>query len=195
MKAGWILLIVCFFTIVAYQGAAAVDNAVYLPIVTHHEAVSTYRLDHIRLWDLYENHGAQTTPIDCGHGGRVQVHVFDQRGDVGASARVDGVTVQVTQYVDGQRTERYYVTAANDAGAGVAEFTIQAWADVRLVADADGELILTQSVSISPDLHDVSPAQLHSALYCSDEATCTALITAGACHGQMSWSLVFVRAS
>jgi hypothetical protein len=192
MKAGWMIIIACILVLVWCKPVAAMEQ-VYLPIVAHDQTSAVYRVDHIRLWDLYESDGAQSSPIDCGHGGRVQVHVFDRRGDVGAAARINGVTVQVVQYIDGHRNVQYYVTHSDAAGSGIAEFTVQEWAHINLVIDADGQPIASPIASVSPNLRDASPEQLMSALYCTDLATCTALVAANACHGHMSWSVVFVR--
>ena len=55
-----------------------------------------------------------------------------------------------------------------------------------------GPLTLTAFVSGYPGAADYQ--QLQKALYCRDDAGCTALVQSGVCGGKLSWNVVFVRA-
>jgi hypothetical protein len=194
-----IATLIALVTVLVLTPAAFAGDDLYLPAVANRDtalSAASSPVDFVmgepRLWDIYENGGQPGTPVQCGQDGRVQVDVFKVGGDTGPGARLDGVTVYVVQYVDGQATEETLVTGA-DGQAGQVTFALRGWAEVKLMADAAaGAASSTAFVSGYPG--DVDYQQMQRGLYCSDDAGCTALVQSGACGGKLSWNVVFVGA-
>ncbi len=197
MKTSIVLLAALVMLLVLHPVALA-DDDLYLPAVSNRDAALSaagspvdFVVSEPRLWDIYENGGQPGTPAQCGQDGRVQVDVFKAGGDTGPRARLDGVTVQVIQYVEGQMREETLVTGSGGQ-PGQITFALRGWAEVRLAADSEaGVVSSTAFVSGYPGAVDYQ--QLQRGLYCSEDAGCTALVQSGACAGKLSWNVVFVR--
>jgi hypothetical protein len=192
--------LVALVAVLILHPVASADDALYLPAIANRDTAFTaagnavdFAVSEPRLWDIYENGGQPGTPAQCGQDGRVQIDVFKAGGDTGPGARLDGVTVQVVQYVDGQVTEEALVTGSGGQ-PGQVTFALRGWAEVKLVADGAAGAVSSGTAFVSGYPGGVDYQQLQSGLYCSDDAGCTALVQSGACGGKLSWNVVFVRA-
>lgn len=161
------------------------------------DATLDYQVEWVRLWHVSEN-GGSAHPLVCGTGGVVQVDIFDEQGEgttLHANAmngRMNGVQVQVT-HRDGHVTMERQTTGPARFDEGVALFAGQAHATVQVVAAADGAAVTSPQVMVANAAANISVAQLTNAGYCTDDASCQALIAADRCHGQFSWGVVFKR--
>lgn len=180
--------------------AAFAGNELYLPTIANRDTALSaagspvdFAMGEPRLWDIYENGGQPGTSVQCGQDGRVQVDVFKVGGDTGPGARLDGVTVHVVQYVDGQVTEETLVTGVGGQ-PGQVTFALRGWAEVKLMADGAAGVASSGTALVSGYPGGVDYQQLQQGLYCSDDAGCTALVQSGVCGGKLSWNVVFVRA-
>jgi hypothetical protein len=185
--------------IFALHPAASADGALYLPSIANRDtglsaagSPADFAISEPRLWDIYENGGQPGKPVQCGQDGRVQVDVFKAGGDTGPSARLDGVTVHVIQYADGQVMEETLVTGSGGQ-PGQVTFALRGWAEVKLVADAEAGAVSSRTALVSGYPGGLDYEQLQRGLYCSDDAGCTALVQSGACGGKLSWNVVFIR--
>lgn len=179
--------------------AAVANDDLYLPSITNRNAeldAAGSPVDFVasepRLWDIYENGGQPGAPAQCGQDGRVQVDVFKAGGDTGPDSRLDGVTVHVVQYFEGQVVEQTLVTGEGGQ-PGQITFAMHGWAEVRLIANGEAGAVSSSTAVVSGYAGNVGYLQLQRGLYCSDEANCTALVQSSACDGKLSWNVVFVR--
>jgi hypothetical protein len=187
-------------TVLVLATAAFAGDDLYLPTIANRDTAlnaaaspADYAVSEPRLWDIYENDGQPGTPPQCGRDGRVQVDVFKVGGDTGPGARLDGVSVQVVQYVDGQVMEETLVTGSGGQ-PGQVTLALRGWAEVKLVADGEAGAVSSGTAFVSGHPGDVDYRQLQKGLYCSDDPGCTALVQGGGCAGKLSWNVVFVRA-
>lgn len=194
-----VVYLVALAMLLVLPAAVFADDDIYLPTITNRDAAFKaagspvdFVVSEPRLWDIYENGGQPGTPTQCGQDGRVQVDVFKVGGDTGSDSRLEGVAVQVVQYVDGQVLEETLVTG-DDGQPGQVTFAVRGWAEVRLVADSELGAVTSSTALVSGFPGSVDVQQLQQALYCSDEAECMALIQGGTCDGKLSWNVVFVR--
>ncbi len=192
--------LIALVLVLVIQPVAFADDDLYLPTIANRDTALTaagspvdFAMSEPRLWDIYENGGQPGAPVQCGQDGRVQVDVFKVGGDTGPGARLDGVTVHVVQYLDGQMTEETLVTGSGGQ-PGQVTFALRGWAEVKLVADGDAGTVSSSTAYVSGHPGDVDYRQLQQGLYCSDDAGCTVLLQSGACGGKLSWNVVFVRA-
>jgi hypothetical protein len=177
---------------------AAADD-LYLPAIANRDSLQTatgiavdFALADARLWDIYESSGRPGMPVQCGQAGRVQVHVFKVGGDIGPGSRIDGVSVRVVHYADGQVQEETLVTGGGGQ-PGQVTFALDGWAEIQLVTQSEGLVAGSKTVVVSAYPGTVDYQQLQKSLYCSDHASCTALVQSNACSGKLSWNLVFTR--
>ncbi len=198
MKA-LIASLVALVMLIVLTPAASADDDLYLPTIANRDTALSaagspvdFAVSEPRLWDIYENGGQPGSPAQCGQDGRVQVDVFKAGGDTGPGSRLDGVTVHVVQYLDGQVTEETLVTGAGGQ-PGQVTLALGGWAEVSLVADGETGAVTSSTALISGFPGSVDYQQLKQGLYCSDDASCTALVQSGACGGKLSWNVVFVR--
>jgi hypothetical protein len=195
-----IATLIALIMVLVLAPAAFAGDDLYLPAVANGDTAFSaaaspvdFAISEPRLWDIYENGGQPGTPMQCGQDGRVQVDVFKVGGDTGPDARLDGVSVHVVQYLDGQVTEETLVTGSGGQ-PGQVTFALRGWAEVKLVVDGEAGAVSSSTAFVSSHPGDVDYQQLKRGLYCSDDAGCTALVQTGACGGQLSWNVVFVRA-
>jgi hypothetical protein len=199
MKTVIATLIALVMVLILAPAAFAGDD-LYLPTIANRDTALSaagspvdFAISEPRLWDIYENGGQPGTPVQCGQDGRVQVDVFRVGGDTGPGARLDGVTVHVLQYLDGQVTEETLVTGTGGQ-PGQVTFALRGWAEVKLLADGAAGAVSSGTAFVSGYPGGVGYQQLQQGLYCSDDASCTALVQSAACGGKLSWNLVFIRA-
>ena len=195
-----IATLIAVVTVLVLAPAAFAGDDLYLPTIANGDTALNaaaspidFAINEPRLWDIYENGGRPGTPVQCGQDGRVQVDVFKVGGDTGPGARLDGVTVHVVQYLDGQATEETMVTGSGGQ-PGQITFALRGWAEVKLVADGEANAVSSGTAFVSGHPGYIDYRQLQNGLYCSDDAGCTALVQSGACGGKLSWNVVFVRA-
>lgn len=194
MKTPVILTLTVLWSSLFYTPARA--EQIYLPVVTQYTLVEAtqedadFQIDHIRLWSAAENGAALDT---CGQQHKVQIHVFDQHGDSGRQARLNGVIVQVIQYENNREVETFRATGLPGSDYGVVEFELKQFAVVRIFADVDGHLVSSQTARITTLLPALPIQHLIAAGYCQDAISCQTVIRESQCTGHFSWNVVFKR--
>lgn len=142
-----------------------------------------------RLIRLTENGGHRGRGIDCGRPGAVEVFAF---GPEGEANRLGDVAVQVvhTDAKGNQRREVRY-TRVDGPKRGTVRFPLEAYAEVKLVEDASGRPITSESITVTGDPLHVNSQWLSNGGYCTDTQSCWALRHQKTCQGKLSWNVVF----
>ncbi len=193
MKPFIAFIFACSWLLAAFAAAKAQEQ-IYLPLVSNAPGVQAdFVAEPARLWDIYESGGSQAEAPQCGRPGRVQVHVFGKDGDTGPASRLDEVMVEVVHIENGVRSVEILATGADPAAPGMVEFALQGWAEIRIVKDVSLAAPSSDSVSVTAQPAGVEQTTLQHALYCTDAASCAALISTGQCAGTLSWTVVFKR--
>jgi hypothetical protein len=178
---------------------AKAASFVYLPMVTNQanptaaDPNATFRLENLRLWHATQNHGKVGAPFTCGDLHKVEVHVFDGRGDQGEQARLNGIIVKVVRWENGQRFEELHTTGLPGATRGVVEFELKQLAEVSILTDTDGRLVSSHAVQVTTLPNKISVEQLIQGGYCQNDASCQAFVNTNRCAGAFSWNVVFKR--
>jgi hypothetical protein len=201
MKTLIIIAFTCLSILFSTISAKA-SVLIYLPMVANSGGVrviqaattSDFTVDSMRLWEITENGGAQTTPLQCGEKHKLQVHVFDVNGDHGEQSRLTGVIVHVIQFdKQGNRTEEEHATGLPGMDPGVGEFELKQQAQVSLRYDVNGHSVTSAIAVVSNVPAEIPLAQLIASGYCTDNASCQTFINANRCSGAFSWNIVFKR--
>lgn len=191
----WIILLLTTLSMTTAKSA----TVVYLPMITNQgtpivpDPNATFRLDNLRLWHIEESHGKSTSPFTCGDMHKVQVHIFDVRGDQGELTRLNGVIVKIVHWENGQRVEEWRSTGFPNMDPGVVEFELKQVAEVSIWTDADGHLVSSHTATVTSVPNAIPVAQLIQSGYCQDPTGCQAFVSANQCAGAFSWNVVFKR--
>lgn len=192
----------CFMLWLCSVLTAKAESVVYLPIVENAAAVKVvagnatadFTVDNIRLWYVSENGGAPAPALQCGEQSKVQVHVFDVTGDHGDQSRLNNVAVHVVRFDEqGTRTEDVFYTGQTSVTKGVVEFNLQRSAEVSISYDLDGRAVQSAVAKVTNLAYAIPTNLLSTSGYCTDAASCQALVNTGVCDGRFSWNVVFKR--
>ena len=138
-----------------------------------------------RLWDVYETGGQiQGDSVICGEKRELHVYVVDANGN-----KLNGVAVQAIY-----GAQEIFVTGDQGKGEGKVEFVLGAGQGVRVIRDADGREVTSESAegmtTHSPEIPDEI---LIGAKYCTDKASCDRFNYSAGCWGHHSWTVTFKR--
>lgn len=138
-----------------------------------------------RLWDVYENGGSTNGgSVTCGEKRELHVNVLDAAGN-----RINGVAVQAIY-----GAQEVYVTGAQGKGDGQVEFVLGRGQGVKVIRDADGREVTSETVDgLSTEPANIPYETLIGARYCDDEADCKAFVDLPGCWGHYSWTVTFKR--
>ena len=179
---------------------------IYLPTISYEPPVTfvrteaidnaEFKVDSFRLWHIAENGGAGNggaagTPVECGKGHKVQIHLFGTQGDVGPQSRLNGVIIHVRHSDGKSQQEELKSTGLARYGEGLVEFELQKWAEVKVMTNVEGHLITSDRVKLSTDALGIPQSMLIKSGYCQDGADCERFVSANTCNGLFSWSIVF----
>lgn len=196
------VILSCFILFLCSVLTAKAESIVYLPLIENPATVKVvtknttpdFTVDSIRLWDVTENGGALAPALQCGSQSKVQIHVFDILGDRGDQSRLDKVAVHIVRFDEqGARTEDVFYTGQSNQGKGVVEFALQRSAEVRISYDVDGRAVESAIANLTNLAYAIPTSQLITSDYCTDAASCQALVDTGVCNGRFSWNVVFKR--
>jgi hypothetical protein len=146
---------------------------------------TTFVVTRRRLWNPWENGGSMDGPsVHCGQGRNLTVNVLDENGN-----RLNGVAVQAAY---GAR--EIHVTGAQGKGDGIVEFVLGSGQDVRVIRDADGSPVNSETAAgLSTDPRGIDQESLRSAGYCQDDDSCRTFVNNLSCIGHYSWTVTFER--
>lgn len=138
-----------------------------------------------RLWDVYENGGSTNSgSVTCGEKRELHVNVLDAAGN-----RINGVAVQAIY-----GAQEVYVTGSQGKGDGQVEFVLGRGQGVKVIRDADGREVTSETVDgLSTEPANIPYETLIGARYCDDEADCKAFVDLPGCWGHYSWTVTFKR--
>jgi hypothetical protein len=135
-----------------------------------------------RLWGPEENGGYFDGPsLHCGEKRQLRAIVTDVNGQP-----LNGVTIlgiySKTEQVSGSK------------GPGVAEWVLGGGDGLRVIRDADGREVVSETVEgMVTDPRGISDGEFIAAGFCSDAASCQTLRDNLACYGHYSWDVSFQR--
>ena len=146
---------------------------------------TTFVVTRRRLWNPWENGGSTDGPsVHCGQGRNLTVNVLDENGN-----RLNGVAVQA-EY----GAKEIWVTGAQGKGDGVVEFVLGSGQDVKVIRDADGTPVNSETATgLSTDPRGIDQESLISAGYCQDDDSCRTYVNNLSCIGHYSWTVTFER--
>jgi uncharacterized protein YraI len=138
-----------------------------------------------RLWDVYENGGSTNAgSVTCGEKRELHVNVLDASGN-----RINGVAVQAIY-----GAQETYVTGTQGKGEGQVEFVLGRGQGVKVLRDADGREVSSETVDgLTTEPANIPYETLIGARYCDDEADCKAFVDLPGCWGHYSWTVTFKR--
>ena len=139
-----------------------------------------------RLWSVEETGGVLDSggSVRCGEKRELHVVVLDANGN-----RINGVAVQAIY-----GAQEIFVTGAQGKGDGQVEFVLGAGQGVKVIRDADGREVTSDVVDgMSTHSPDIDDADLISAKYCWDTASCDKFNYSAGCWGHHSWTVTFKR--
>lgn len=138
-----------------------------------------------RLWDVFETGGRLDGPtVVCGEKRELHVVVLDANG-----SRLNGVAVQAIY-----GAQEIYVTGAQGKGDGQVEYVLGEGQGVRVVRDADGREVTSDTVDgMTTKSWDIPHDVLMGAKYCTDTASCERFLYSAGCYGHHSWTVTFKR--
>jgi uncharacterized protein YraI len=138
-----------------------------------------------RLLNPAENGGSTDGPsVHCGYGRALTVHVFDTNGN-----RLNGVPIQAQL-----GAKETIVTGSQGKGDGVAEFVLGGGQEVKVLRNADGSPVASETATgLSTDPRNIPFETLISGGYCQDEQSCQTFANNVSCIGHFSWELYFQR--
>ncbi|MCC6454889.1 MAG: SH3 domain-containing protein [Caldilineaceae bacterium] len=139
-----------------------------------------------RLWTVEETGGAVDSggSVRCGEKRELHVIVLDANGN-----RLNGVAVQAIY-----GAQEIFVTGAQGKGDGQVEFVLGAGQGVKVIRDADGREVTSDSVEgLSTHSPEISHSDLIGAHYCTDDASCDKFNFSAGCWGHHSWTVTFKR--
>jgi uncharacterized protein YraI len=151
------------------------------PVVDGNDFVMIER----RLWNVFETGGQLTgDSVICGEKRELHVNVVDANGN-----RLNGVAVQAIY-----GAQEIFVTGAQGKGDGKVEFVLGSGQGVKVIRDADGREVTSDSAegltTHSPEIpHDI----LIGAQYCTDQESCDRFNYSAGCWGHHSWTVTFKR--
>ena len=188
-----ISIFVSIFFITTYFSPANAAEQIFLPVVITGKAAQDeppapgvgYKVNRTRLWQVTENNGGAwgTDPIKCGEKHLVQIDVFNANG----SKSIPGMVIEIQHHNNGQVTTELATTEAD----GAVKVNIGQLAIVRVVKDADGKDVSSDTTSVTTITSQISAQTLENSGYCTDEADCQDFIINNTCQGFFSWGVVF----
>lgn len=135
-----------------------------------------------RLWGVQENGGYFDGPsLHCGEKRQLRAIVTDAAGQALNGVTLLGIYSNVEQ-----------VTGSK--GPGMAEWILGDGDGLRVIRDADGRNVVSESAEgMVTDPARIPDQQLIAAGFCTDGASCNALRATNACRGHYSWDVTFQR--
>lgn len=139
-----------------------------------------------RLWSVEETGGVVDSggSVRCGEKRELHVVILDANGN-----RLNGVAVQAIY-----GAQEIFVTGSQGKGDGQVEFVLGAGQGVKVIRDADGREVTSDVIDgMSTHSPDIDDADLISAKYCWDTASCDKFNYSAGCWGHHSWTVTFKR--
>lgn len=138
-----------------------------------------------RLWNVYENGGSTNAgSVTCGEKRELHVNVLDAAGN-----RLNGVAVQAIY-----GAQEIFVTGSQGKGEGQVEFVLGRGQGVKVIRDADGREVSSDTVDgLTTEPANIPYDVLIGGQYCDDEADCKAFVDLPGCWGHYSWTVTFKR--
>jgi uncharacterized protein YraI len=138
-----------------------------------------------RLWTVEETGGRLDGPsVTCGEKRELHVIVLDANGN-----RLNGVAVQAIY-----GAQEIFVTGNQGKGEGEVEFVLGEGQGVKVIRDADGREVTSDTVD---GMTTHSPAIPHEDLikahFCTDTESCNKFNASAGCWGHHSWTVTFKR--
>ncbi len=105
------------------------------------------------------------------------------------AAGLNGVAVQAIY-----GAQEIFVTGSQGKGDGQVEFVLGSGQGVKVIRDTDGREVTSDVVDgMSTHSPEISHADLISARYCWDDASCDKFNFSAGCWGHHSWTVTFKR--
>lgn len=130
-------------------------------------------------------------PFQCDANGTLEVHVFGPGGD---GNRLDNVLIQVTPLESAPEPVRAIrATGQEGTESGVARFALWGKAEVRVLADVNGQTVESDAMLISTVPGDLPAQRLIDGRYCANDTECAAFKLTNRCAGNLHWNIVFKK--